>query len=55
MVAVGEAGAFVVETPRVPVELNGCGDVTAALFLARLLRGEPSPTPSPPLPARSTR
>ena len=29
-----------VETPRLPVVLNGCGDVTAALFLARLLRGE---------------
>ncbi len=43
MLAVGEAGAFVVETPRVPAELNGCGDVTAALFLARLLRGEPLP------------
>ena len=24
----------------VPVMLNGCGDVAAALFLARLLRGE---------------
>jgi pyridoxine kinase len=23
--------------------MNGCGDVTAALFLARLLRGEPLP------------
>ena len=26
--------------PRLPVVLNGCGDVTAALFLGRLLRGE---------------
>jgi pyridoxine kinase len=43
MLAVGDDGAFIVETPRVPVELNGCGDVTAALFLARLLRGEPLP------------
>src|SRR4051794_1490908 len=41
MLAAGPEGAFVVETPRLPVMLNGCGDVTAALFLARLLRGEP--------------
>ena len=40
MLAAGPDGAFVVETPRVPIMLNGCGDVTAALFLARLLRGE---------------
>jgi pyridoxine kinase len=40
MLAAGPDGAFVVETPRLPVMLNGCGDVTAALFLARLLRGE---------------
>jgi pyridoxine kinase len=43
MLAVGDAGAFIVETPRIPAEMNGCGDVTAALFLARLLRGEPLP------------
>jgi len=40
MLAAGPDGAFAVETPRIPVMLNGCGDVTAALFLARLLRGE---------------
>ena len=40
MLAAGPDGAFVVETPRLPVMLNGCGDVTAALFLAWLLRGE---------------
>lgn len=40
MLAVGDDGAWVVETPRLPVMLNGCGDVTAALFLARRLRGE---------------
>lgn len=40
MLAAGPGGAFVVGTPRLPVMLNGCGDVTAALFLARLLRGE---------------
>ena len=40
MLAAGPDETFVVETPRIPVMLNGCGDVTAALFLARLLRGE---------------
>ena len=39
MLASGEAGVWAVETPRLPVELNGCGDVTAALFLGRLLQG----------------
>jgi pyridoxine kinase len=39
MLAAGPEGAWAVETPRLPVTLNGCGDVTAALFLARLLRG----------------
>jgi pyridoxine kinase len=39
MLASGEAGVWTVETPRLPVELNGCGDVTAALFLGRLLQG----------------
>jgi pyridoxine kinase len=40
MLASAPEGTFVVETPRLPVMLNGCGDVTAALFLAHLLRGE---------------
>jgi pyridoxine kinase len=40
MLAVGPDGAWAVETPRLPVMLNGCGDVTAALFLGRLLGGE---------------
>src|SRR5207245_4887342 len=40
MLAAGPDGAWAVETPRLPVTLNGCGDVTAALFLAHLLRGE---------------
>ena len=40
MLASGPDGAWAVETPRLPVVLNGCGDVTAALFLAHLLRGE---------------
>jgi pyridoxine kinase len=43
MLASGPEGAWAVETPRLPVVLNGCGDVTAALFLAHLLRGEPLP------------
>jgi pyridoxine kinase len=43
MLATSEGGVWVVETPRMSVDLNGCGDVTAALFLARLLRGEPLP------------
>jgi pyridoxine kinase len=40
MLASGADGAWVVETPRLPAMLNGCGDVTAALFLGRLLGGE---------------
>jgi pyridoxine kinase len=43
MLAAGPDGVWAVETPRLPVMLNGCGDVTAALFLARLLRGERLP------------
>ena len=39
MLASGPDGAWAVETPRLPVELNGCGDVTAALFLGHLLGG----------------
>ena len=39
MLAAGPDGAWAVETPHLPVTLNGCGDVTAALFLAHLLRG----------------
>ena len=39
MLAAGPGGSWTVETPRLPVLLNGCGDVTAALFLAHLLRG----------------
>lgn len=43
MLASGPDGAWTVETPRLPVMLNGCGDVTAALFLAHLLRGRALP------------
>ncbi len=43
MLAAGPDGAWAVETPRLPVVLNGCGDVTAALFLAHLLRSATLP------------
>jgi pyridoxine kinase len=43
MLACGEDGAWAVETPRLPAMLNGCGDVTAALFLGHLLNGETLP------------
>jgi pyridoxine kinase len=43
MMAVAPDGAFVAETPRLPIVLNGCGDVTAALLLAWLLRGATLP------------
>lgn len=36
MVAVSEDGAWAVETPLLPISPNGCGDVTAALYLAHL-------------------
>jgi pyridoxine kinase len=43
MLASSADGAWAVETSRLPVELNGCGDVTAALFLGRLLGGDSLP------------
>lgn len=43
ILAAGPEGVWAVETPRLPAMLNGCGDVTAAVFLARLLRGESLP------------
>lgn len=39
MLASGADGDWVVETPQLPAMLNGCGDVTAALFLGNLLNG----------------
>ncbi len=42
-VAAGPEGAWVVETPRLPIEATGCGDALAALFLGRLLQGRPVP------------
>jgi pyridoxine kinase len=38
MLAAGPDGAWIVDTPRLPILLNGCGDATAAIFLAHLLR-----------------
>lgn len=39
MLAVDPTGAYLVRTPRLPLEVNGAGDVTAALFLAHLPAG----------------
>jgi len=36
MMAVTDDGAWVVQTPRLPMKANGSGDVTAALFTAHL-------------------
>lgn len=37
VVAVSDEGAWAVTTPLLPVTPNGCGDLTAALYLAHLL------------------
>ncbi len=37
VVAVSDEGAWAVTTPLLPISPNGCGDVTAALYLAHLL------------------
>jgi pyridoxine kinase len=34
-------GTWIVTTPRLPIEVNGAGDMTTALFLAHLLFGAP--------------
>lgn len=39
MLVVSGEGAWLVGTPMLPLEINGAGDATAALFLAHLLRG----------------
>ena len=42
MLAVSGEGAWIVATPRLPLTVNGSGDITAALFLAHWLRsGDP--------------
>ncbi|GAB3578925.1 pyridoxal kinase [Leifsonia lichenia] len=38
MLAVDGTGAWIVQTPRLPMKANGSGDVTAALFTAHYLR-----------------
>ena len=38
VVAVSDDGAWSCRTPLLPITPNGCGDVTAAVFLAHLLR-----------------
>jgi pyridoxine kinase len=38
VVAVSDDGAWSTRTPLLPITPNGCGDVTAAVFLAHLLR-----------------
>lgn len=43
MLAVAPEGAWIVATPRLPISVNGSGDITAALFLAHYLRsGDPA-------------
>lgn len=39
MLAVSDGGAWLVETPLLPIEVNGAGDAVCALFLAHLLGG----------------
>jgi pyridoxine kinase len=39
MLAVDDAGAWIVRTPRIPMKANGSGDVTAALFTAHYRAG----------------
>ncbi|MGB0101025.1 MAG: pyridoxal kinase PdxY, partial [Nocardioides sp.] len=36
VIAISDEGAWAVETPLLPITPNGCGDVTAALYLAHL-------------------
>lgn len=37
MVAVGPDGAYCVATPKLPIQVSGSGDLTTAIFLARLM------------------
>jgi pyridoxine kinase len=43
VVAAGVEGIWTAETPRLPVEVTGCGDAVAALFLGWLLKGKSLP------------
>ena len=38
MLAVTDEGAWIVQTPLLPMKANGSGDVTAALFTAHYVR-----------------
>jgi len=40
MLAVNDDGAWIVQTPRLPLKANGSGDVTSALFTAHLLASD---------------
>ena len=40
MVAVDDDGAWIVQTPQLPLKANGSGDVTSALFTAHLLASD---------------
>jgi pyridoxine kinase len=42
-VAAGPDGVWAVETPRLPIEVTGCGDAVSALFLGWLLKGAAVP------------
>jgi pyridoxine kinase len=43
MMVVTDDGAWIVQTPMLPMKANGSGDVTAALFTAHLLNsGDPA-------------
>ncbi|MDI6910984.1 pyridoxal kinase PdxY [Nocardioides sp.] len=44
VVAVSDQGAWAVQTPLLPILPNGCGDVTAALYLAHLHSTGSAPT-----------
>jgi pyridoxine kinase len=44
MLAVDDTGAWIVQTPRLPLKANGSGDVTAALFTAHYLASRDAPS-----------
>jgi len=44
MVAVSDEGAWLVRTPRLPINPPGAGDLTSAVFLANVLAGHDLPT-----------
>ena len=54
MLAVTDDGAWIVQTPRIPIKANGSGDVTAALFTAHYRSRATRPTRSPAPPRASS-